>query len=422
MSQTIKVSGPEIPAEEILKKIQDCKPVEYNDAFIVGDLDLRKLDLACEVVYRSWWKQWLRRQEWLSPPKEEKIDNAQSNGIIIIAESTIIGPRTYKAEKHWYIRKWRNLWPKLIYEPKEKVFINKPIKIINSKIYGNIWFSNCIFQQLVDFSGTEFGIFPHSTSANDAFFLNCIFAKDVSFEGAKFSRFAMFANAQFKGENTNFSEVSFKGVASFFRAIFNGHVFFQKAEFYQGAIFSYAKFRKTIFILNSKFHEKFSVEHTKFDFPEMQERIYRRARRHEEEIGNYEKADYYLYNELDGKRKQKGPLNRYLEFLPMKVVFGYGVHPLRLIISWFLIILISALIYWKMGWIKEPVTLSDCIYFSTKNIAILNSGGYTLTSETAQWFVLGEALLGTFLWAAFITTFIRKIRKVTYPAKIAADH
>ena len=191
-------------------------------------------------------------QKWLHPPKEEKIDKPQSDGVIIITESTIIRPRTYKPEKHWYIRRWRNIWYKLIYESKKKVFISKPIKIINSKIQGNVRFNNCIFEQLVDFSGTDFGIFLHSTCSKDAIFSNCIFAKNANFKGAKFSRIAMFANCQFNGEYTDFSVVCFNGTASFFRSIFNGHVFFQKAEFIQGAIFSYAQFKRAIFYLKFK--------------------------------------------------------------------------------------------------------------------------------------------------------------------------
>ena len=43
----------EIPASEILDKIQKGEPVEYDHVRITGELDLSKLDLLTELVDRN---------------------------------------------------------------------------------------------------------------------------------------------------------------------------------------------------------------------------------------------------------------------------------------------------------------------------------------------------------------------------------
>jgi len=42
----------EIPASEILDKIQKSEPVEYDQVKIIGDLDLSKINLPTENVAR----------------------------------------------------------------------------------------------------------------------------------------------------------------------------------------------------------------------------------------------------------------------------------------------------------------------------------------------------------------------------------
>jgi hypothetical protein len=43
----------EIPASEILDKIQKGEPVEYDHVRIVGDLDLSKIDLSTQRIERT---------------------------------------------------------------------------------------------------------------------------------------------------------------------------------------------------------------------------------------------------------------------------------------------------------------------------------------------------------------------------------
>jgi hypothetical protein len=54
MAEDSKTEGlREVPASEILDKIQKGEPVEYDHIRIVGDLDIIKLDLPTEKVART---------------------------------------------------------------------------------------------------------------------------------------------------------------------------------------------------------------------------------------------------------------------------------------------------------------------------------------------------------------------------------
>lgn len=110
---------------------------------------------------------------------------------------------------------------------------------------------------------------------------------------------------------------------------------------------------------------------------------------------------------MEAKRLQKDWYVKYPEWIVQKF-FGYGVYPLRVILTWISIIIIFAIIYWHLNAI-QPNSLLDYIYFSVTTAATPGYGGYTLTQGSSQRiFAIIEAILGTFMWAAIIATFARK--------------
>ena len=99
------------------------------------------------------------------------------------------------------------------------------------------------------------------------------------------------------------------------------------------------------------------------------------ARRRLEEHGDKDEADYYFYREMEAKRKQKPWYIRYPEFVFIQLIFGYGVHPFRLMSCWLLVAAIFALFYSVNGGIMGKLPASslpqpwsyfvECFYFST---------------------------------------------------------
>jgi hypothetical protein len=183
-------------------------------------------------------------------------------------------------------------------------------------------------------------------------------------------------------ENAEFNGVTFGGYAGFARATFNGEIL----------TFRNAKFAK----------------------PTSQEEACRRAKNGLEKNGNREDAGYHFYREMDGKRKQKPWYIRYPEWFFIQLIFGYGVHPFRLMACWLGFVGLFAFIYilWHgidpiASQLKGNATLADYVWFSIATAVTPGYAGYKPIPDFKL--VAGlEAIFGTFMWAAFIATFSRK--------------
>lgn len=64
-----------------------------------------------------------------------------------------------------------------------------------------------------------------------------------------------------------------------------------------------------------------------------------------EKTGDKEEADYHFYREMEAKRKQTPWYVRYLEFIVLQKIFGYGVHPWWLMFWWGIVVIIFAILY-----------------------------------------------------------------------------
>jgi len=95
------------------------------------------------------------------------------------------------------------------------------------------------------------------------------------------------------------------------------------------------------------------------------------------------------------------------EYVLFQGIFGYGVHPIRLFCLWILMAFAFASIYWYCDAIDGARTTVDYVWFS---IATSATPGYAHYNPIGNYkFLTGfQAIIGTFMWAAFIATFARK--------------
>ena len=138
-----------------------------------------------------------------------------------------------------------------------------------------------------------------------------------------------------------------------------------------------------------------------------QEDACRTARKTQERIGDRVSADYHFYREMEAKRKQKNPIIIFLE-LPVQYIFGYGVHPWRVIATWLLTVFALAFVYWIGNGVEAADSFLEYLYFSVVTAATPGYGGYKPAPGFYQGLASFEAIFGTFMWAAFIATFARK--------------
>lgn len=174
----------EVSASEILDKIKKGEPIEYDRIIIKGDLDIRILN----------------------PEKS-------------IKKFLVKAP----------INK-RFLFSSLI---NTKYLVSSSIKITNSQIDGDVYFSNTIFREPLNFEKTKF--------IEDVRFAHALFLDCVSFNSAKFYKFAGFYRALFNGEamfavgtflqSANFRDARFGKPSNFVGTNFFGSVVFSNACF-----------------------------------------------------------------------------------------------------------------------------------------------------------------------------------------------
>jgi len=363
-AETSSDQRPVIQASEILAKIERGEDVEYDGVIVEGDLDISGVELPTEHVERTNYE-----IEYLGLADEAKM-------------------------------------------------VKSPIRIKNSEIRCVVNLGNAIYQESVNFSGTKF--------IDEVYFMGAVLNGSSGFVETRFNHNAYFWKAQF-----NY-------FADFKLSQFDGDAYFWGVRFNAPRNMCSPNFSMT------RFKGELSFKNTIFNRPESQEVVCRLAKRNMEDRGNKNEADYYFYREMEAIRTKNGikgtsklrwPWNmrvfephnskskRLLKLIGSKIwrfgrynlfeyvfiqgIFGYGVHPLRLFGIWILMALTFASFYWYFGAVEGARTWVDYIWFS---IATSATPGYALYNPIGNYKIVTgiQAIIGTFMWAAFIATFARK--------------
>ena len=299
-------------------------------------------------------------------------------------------------------------------------------KFARATFSGNAYFSRATFSKSAIFNESTFSADSYFNRAtfSSVYFSEAAFCFDSYFMGAIISTDAHFSGVTF-GKNAYFSEASF-GNAYFSRATFSRIAYFSEATFNLGAYFSGTNFAGDFI----------TFKNTVFVKPESQEEACRRAKNILAKAGNRDEEEYHFYREMEAKRIQKGIRGNsglglgylslktdtwsfwrffsydVLEWFFVQKIFGYGVHPVWLFGWWLGFVVVFAAIYLINGGIEQPDARQwyDYFWFS---VATAATPGYALYKPVGMFkFMAGiEAILGTFMWAAFITTFARKFMR-----------
>ncbi|HII06743.1 MAG TPA: hypothetical protein HA349_05370 [Methanotrichaceae archaeon] len=432
---------PVIQASEILAKIERGEDVEYDGVIVEGDLDLSGLNLRTEHVDRTEY------EKQIQLPNKMKVINSK----ITITNSEIRGNVNFgNARFRKSIHSEGSRFGGYAYfrgaqfggyaHFKEAEF-SKYANFHGAKFSGGFAhfkgakfsggsadFRGALFGRYANFEEAEFSMYANFQGVNfiggDVNFLKAKFYEDADFKGAEFGMNAYFRGAEF-GMNVHFREAKFAKDADFWDAKFAGDADFEKAEFGMNAYFDHDQFYRYI-----------SFNDTKFVQPVSQEIACRIAKRKMEEKGDKNAADYYFYREMEAMRIRNGTrgrekltwpwkmqvsewlklvgskiwrLGRYdlFEYVVIQGIFGYGVHPLRLFVFWILMAVAFASFYWYFDAVEGARTSVDYIWFS---IATSATPGYALYNPIGHYKIVTgiQAIIGTFMWAAFIATFARK--------------
>ena len=131
-----------------------------------------------------------------------------------------------------------------------------------------VYFMNCKFKGMADFSRTTFfgeADFSSATFSGNANFSGATFSKEADFLGSTFSKEADFSTAKFSAEtyysgSAYFVEAQFHGKVNFSKANFSGAAHFGLANFSEGVHFFRAKFSKEAMFTQARFKEAYFSE------------------------------------------------------------------------------------------------------------------------------------------------------------------
>ena len=379
----------EVPASEILERIQAGEDVNYTNIRVTGELDLSRIDLE-----------------------------------------TVPNPRP-----PWQIEKGGL--------KEELEVVESKIKIVNSVFENNVDFSSTQFEKRLNFKDTKFlgrtefidvtfsgvAYFGDTNFSGVAHFAGATFIGDANFAGANFSGVAYFAaepvyyypaifgsDANFAGANfsgdTYFSDVTFNGDAHFGDTNFSGDAIFNSAEF-NNVVFSNTTFSKVY--LHGIDFRSMEVEWSSLkDVLVFDGQTYIKLIKNFREMEQFGNADdaYFKYRQLS-RSNEKRLLPKSREIF-MEISCGYGVKPEYTAIMAGVIILIFTPFYFRRGGIKrlkennedekQDVSRYDAFYFSMTTFTTLGYGDLYPADRCRMVAVMIEGLLGWLTLALFLVT------------------
>jgi len=415
-----------IDSIELLEKIKKNIPVIYNHVIIKGDLNTNdpgfpksegRFEISSVIkITNSIFLDDINFRGTLFK-KSVILGGSIFHGNVIFADSLFYGMINYNSDLEW------NIDYELI------SLIRKNCYSDGSRLSGNANFNGCRFHKIADYSGCEF--------ADRVYFNSCQFDGDACFSESKFHDGSYFEGSFFKGDalfvkcsfhfayfpnckfcaDTHFNMSTFRLASQFLKSSFDEDIFFNYSQFNDFTTFANCKFNNRFIISGTKFSVDYlTFIQTSFKDPDSQEIACRQAKNVLEKNGNREEAGYHFYREMDARRKQKPWYIRYPEYALIQMIFGYGIHPERLIISWVVLIAIFFILYQYYSGVAHPDEWFEWMKFSfgaaiapgyIASISNPESISYKL-SHTFQIAAMIEAVAGTFLWAGFIATFARK--------------
>jgi len=220
-----------IDAGEILKKIEQGQPVEYNDVIVKGDLDLsRRVNM------------------------ESSAGRVSINSPIQIANSVILGDVTIK---------------KVVLEDAvdfSKTKFMSRTSITDSWFNDTASFNKASFEDVADFSASRFNgpaVLSSARFGQTAYFRDSAFVQDAKFISAQFSQEAYFQRARFS-KDANFKSTKFDRGAIFKEAAFRQNADFKLAQFLQAADFDSVRFQQAAGFDRANFIQDANFDHAQF--------------------------------------------------------------------------------------------------------------------------------------------------------------
>ena len=308
-----------------------------------------------------------------------------------------------------------------------------------AEIGGDAWFMRAKIRGAASFDKAKIrgnALFYDVEIGGDASFREAEIDNDTSFNRAKIGGNAWFMRAKIGGLDASFSAIQIIGEMNFKDATFKfpkpqeeacrtarktqerigdrvsaDYHFYREMEAKRKRKYKTYSLKPILKLIRKLKLEKLISKHINF-FEAILKLMHKLGLKKLIDKPIYDKIVYLRGNtrtdiELEFFEKKISIYWGFLE-LPVQYIFGYGVHPWRVIATWLLTVFSLAFVYWLGNGVEAADSLVECIYFSVVTAATPGYGGYRPNPGFYQGLASFEAVFGTFMWAAFIATFARK--------------
>lgn len=311
----------------------------------------------------------------------------------------------------------------------------KELNFDKAVIKGDIYFDGATVEANASFKGVRI--------EGGAWFERVRVKGSAYFEGATFCGRAKFSEAIIDG-NADFKNTKMKSLVGFGRIIVGNYLEFQDntkingpANFIQATVgasalfdgitiekdcyFEHVTIGENCYFADAKIKSdlrlslldakgELSFRNTNFSLPEVEEIACRMAKQNCEQRGARQDADYYFYREMVARRKKQKErrLYRLFEWFFADWTLKYGTSVRNLARTWILAALILGMLTFFVVGLSENSWQLESIGFG---FAGAFAPGFALAQPRAGailLFVIIEAMISAFLWAAFILVFSRK--------------
>lgn len=229
-----------IEAKSIISQIKKGKPINIENAEIIGDLDFTKIGFSKETKQNA--------RVFVETPLFFK--NCKFRGQIIgFKEITDLSIAST---------------------------FSKNLTFIDCIFYQNFNLNSCYVNSISDFSGSQFYgevHFENSIFNNPVFFNKAIFAKESFFQNARFRSNLDFSESIFN-QNASFQGSDFYDLALFRLAEFRESLDVSLCTFFKNASFNFFSIKNKGLFNNCRFEARLEFENTKATTIEMEECVF----------------------------------------------------------------------------------------------------------------------------------------------------
>ncbi len=376
---------------EIMIKIQEEQPVDYDHAIIKGNIYVTEEKLLNNCIN--------------SPIK---IKDSKIYGIIIFENIDFNDKVDFEGTEFHGIVIFKN-----------NTF-NKDVRFFKTIFWNSTVFSNSIFAGYADFENIQMieEAFFDNTKFNTSFFSKSKIKNYTAFFNAQFLGFADFSGTRFSGI-TDFHSTKFKNNADFNECLFAEYANFWNATFNESARFSFAKFERVADFRGTQFNNKVDFRYIYFSdiliyWDSIKRNLfcgnstYLALINYFKENGHYKDARNCYYEYRDRERIGL-PLgwSTPIEYLSW-ISCGYGVRPSFTILWINFFIILFASIYWRStlnsykAMKRKNITIQikrfiNSLYFSFLVFFHINRSSYPKRFKVPIWLLSLEEAIGWFL-------------------------